>query len=338
MQTQLFSSRAELLTRVVRKAIFYQYHSARRGSLPRPFTIGALIVTALVLMNGVAFANGGNALYTITDGKYTGKALTVNTVSFAFDRPDTDPKNLGNPIAASVSISFNVNPGDSAEVIANRISDLLKGYVAPMGVFILKDYVDVGAPTLVNKKYVIKCTPKANVKIFLNAGRERALPGGIVTAKSLDPQIGQASFKLSGTPHGDGTVTLGIDGQQVSENTYDPGTGLPLSLTSILPTLKSELAALGINDASLGSSMDTLTLFNVSTGDPLGSNAVDIGAFLETTDTGLSTYAAVSLPDSGSATPVALGLIALMIWSYSKIQPTSAAVRGRRARKAISHQ
>lgn len=94
---------------------------------------------------------------------------------------------------------------------------------------------------------------------------------------------------------------MGIDGLQVSTT---PTVGE--SDDQVMETLESELAADGLTNESINLATDEVTVNGVDTGDPFGGSGDDIGAFLDTTDSGLSTYADVVVPE-----PASLGLIAL---------------------------
>jgi hypothetical protein len=131
--------------------------------------------------------------------------------------------------------------------------------------------------------------------------------------RSITTLSGRADFELIGTPDGDGEVTIGIDGVQVATNTYS-SPGVPLTDDQIMETLDGELAADGITDASIDLSTDDLTELAVSTGDPIGTDGADAGAFVDTTDTGLTTYADVFIPEPSSLTLLATGSLAGLLW------------------------
>ena len=205
-----------------------------------------------------------------------------------------------------LTVIYTVNPGDSAQTVANSlVAALNAGSNTPPS--ILPTLFNFAAPALINGKYVIQGTALTNVKSFGSARTTGKSITGIRVAVAVDPFAGQADFELFGTPEGDGTVTLGIDGEEVSTNTFS-ALDTPLTDDQIMQNLEEELAADGIDDATMDGSTDEVTELEVSTGDPLGTGAVDVGAFIETTDPGLATYADVLVPEPASVALLGAGL------------------------------
>ncbi len=131
---------------------------------------------------------------------------------------------------------------------------------------------------------------------------------GVRVSVAVDPMSGVAIYELDGIPTGGDTIELGIDGLNVS--TTDTASE---SDATILQTLDTELSGDGLTNEVLNSSTDTLTVYGVDTGNPEGGTGTDIGAYIDTTDPGLATYAAVSTPEPGALAVLAAGAGTLLL-------------------------
>jgi hypothetical protein len=98
----------------------------------------------------------------------------------------------------------------------------------------------------------------------------------------------------------------------VTTNTFDANG--PLTDDQIMQTLENELAADGFANQEINLTTDEVTELAVSTGDPLGTGGADSGPFMDTTDTGLSTYADALVPEPASLGLLFTGTLAALAW------------------------
>jgi hypothetical protein len=283
---------------------------ARTGLLP------ATTLAVLMALSGTALAGGGNPSFTVVlatpAAVYPGPDAT-NSVSVFLTGSG------GSGVATS---TYNIANGESALDIAESIDNVLSTnpLIAPAFTIAVDPEsvnVPVGFPrSTIYPGYVVTLTA-IDPSVTRSFGAARTTGKGSLfplrVYVAVDPTEGQADFELIGTPDGDGEVTIGIDGMEVTTNTYSTP-GVPLTDDQIMETLDGELAADGITDASIDLSTDDLTELDVSTGDPIGTDGADDGAFVDTTDTGLTTYAAVFIPEPSSLTLLATGSLAGLLW------------------------
>jgi hypothetical protein len=297
--------------------IFADPHLLRhRHPVARFRLLPAATLAVLMALAGTALAGGGNPSFTVVIANpgavYPGPDAT-NSVSVFLTGSG------GSGVATS---TYRIENGESALDIANSIANVLSAnpLIAPdFTIEVDPDSVNVpvGFPkSTIYPGYVVNLTA-IDPAVTRSFGAARTTGKGSLfplrVYVSVDPTNGRADFELIGTPDGDGEVTIGIDGMQVTTNTYS-SPGVPLTDDQIMETLDGELAADGITDASIDLSTDDLTELAVSTGDPIGTDGADDGAFVDTTDTGLTTYADVFIPEPSSLTLLATGSLAGLLW------------------------
>ena len=234
-------------------------------------------------------------------GNYAGTAAVLNSASVFI------PTGI-------LTVQYEVNVGDSAQTIATNLVAALNAGDNPAGVAggsNMPNFFAFAAPVkspklnpggLPNGAWVIQGTATGAVKSFGSARTTGKGLKGVRVGVAIDPFSGSADFEIFGTPNGDGSVLLGIDGMEVSVN---PTAGE--NDDTIMQTLESEIAADGLTDDSLDMTDDELRINGIDTGDPLNNtNGSDLGAYLDITDSGLSSYADVVVPE-----PASLGVLAV---------------------------
>jgi hypothetical protein len=282
----------------------------------RPNLLAVATAALGMLASGTALAGAGDPAFTVVianaNGTYVGPNVT-NTVSVFLTGTG------GSGIASVQYLIFN---GDTSEFIAQLIDTTLNNdpvlgtdftwSVAPNPVQVTVGFGKKAAPF---PGFVVQGIP-TNPVVTRSFGSARTTGKGSLfplrVYASVDPFGGEAHFEITGTPLGDGEVTLGIDGLQVETNTFN-ALGAALSDDQIMEALEGELATDGLTDASINLGDDEVAELNVSTGDPLGTDGADPGAFMDTTDPGLTTYADVVIPEPGTLSLMGFGALALLI-------------------------
>ncbi len=276
--------------------------------LSRPFravprhTLAGMVVAAVALASAVSPAMAGTGLPVFTvSGTYSGANAVTNSASVFLP-------------GGIKTVQYSVAPGDTAQDIADSMVAALNAGDNPVGVaggstlpnyFTFEDPVQSAAGAWIIQG---NFAPGSTVTSF---GSSRTTGKGLVGVRvsvAVDPMSGVAIFELDGTPTGGDTIDLGIDGLNVSAT--DTASE---SDATILQTLDSELSTDGLNNEVLNSSADTLTVYGVDTGNPGGGTGTDIGAYIDTTDPGLSTYAAVSTPEPGALVLLVGGVGTLLL-------------------------
>lgn len=249
------------------------------------------------------FASNGLPVFSVS-GTYSGTNVITNSASVFLP-------------GGIKTVQYTVNPGDTAATIATSLADALNAGDNPVGVAggsTLPDYFTFADPVQSpkNKNIWIVQGAFADGSTVTSFGSSRTTGRGLVGARiavAVDPLSGDAVFELSGSPVGGDTVELGIDGLNVS-TTDTAGE----SDATILQTLDGELTADGLANEVLNSNTDTLTVGGVDTGNPDGGTGADVGAYIDTTDPNLSTFAEVTTPEP-SALAIAVAGIGLTLLS-----------------------
>jgi len=262
---------------------------------------------------GMAVAAG--ALATAVPPALAGTGLPVFTVSGTYNGTNAVTNSASVFLPGGIkTVQYSVAPGDTAETIADSLAAALNAGDNPVNVpggSTLPNYFTFAEPAeSPNGAWIVQgnFAPGSTVTSF---GSSRTTGKGLVGVRvsvAVDPMSGVAIFQLDGVPTGGDTIDMGIDGLNVSAT--DTASE---SDANILQTLETELTTDGLGDETLSPSTDTLTVYGVDTGNPDGGSGADIGAYIDTTDPGLSTYAAVSTPEPAAVALLAAGAVTLLL-------------------------
>ena len=262
-----------------------------------------IFVVGITVLSFSLPALAGNMLPVFTvSGNYTGAAAVLNSASVFVP-------------GGVLTVQYTVNAGDTAAMIAANLTEALNSGFNSGGNSALPDYFTFTDAGMVGgrPRFVITSapTPGSAVRSFGAARTTGKGLAGVRVSVAVDPFGGTADFQILGTPNGDGTVTLGIDGDSVS---VTPTAGE--SDVTIMQTLENDLAVddgLIFNTTDISTSIDDeFTEFHIDTGDPVNGN--DIGAFIESDDSGLSTYADVVVnPEPSVIWLVGVGVLVVFV-------------------------
>jgi hypothetical protein len=192
-----------------------------------------------------------------------------------------------------LGVPYTINTGDTTAVIAAK----LRAALNDPGLSNIPEFFTFSAPApspvLANTMVISSALTPGNT--------ERAFGGKVLVGKkvtgvrvsvAVDPLPGFADFEISGTANGDGTVTVGIDGvsESVSTTAGESDADIMQALMTLLET--NDHLTHDAVDISTPTD-DEFTEFGIDTGDP--TTSADIGAFLESEDSGLSTAADINV-------------------------------------------
>jgi len=251
------------------------------------------VAFSVLLSVSVAMASNMLPVFTV-EGDFKGSVFVENTASIFVP-------------TGVLSVSYIVNPNNTAATIADNLTKALNDKMASK----IPNFFTFTNRGLIGDKFVITSAlaPGSTVKSFGDARRTgKGLKGSTVTV-SVDPLPGSADFEITGEPNGDGPVTIGINGVTESVSTT-PGE----SDATIMQQLENLLATndhlSSFSNGIMSATDAEFTMFGIDTGDPF--NCDDVGAFVKSDDTGLSTYADVFvIPEPSTLAPVAIGFAAV---------------------------
>jgi hypothetical protein len=289
-------------------------HPRRAGRL-----LASALPAALLLLASPAFAGNGQPVFTVSGNTaYSGNGM-LNSASVFLP-------------GGVLTVQYPILKNFTVQQIADNLTDALNNGINPVGNIggsQLPNFFRFteAAPVVANgvTSIVIQGAPapaNPNSKSF---GASRTTGLGIAVTRAaagqprnfirvgvaIDPLPGFAQFEITGTPSGTGSVTLGIEGMTLTANES------PTENTDseIMADFESQLLTMGFSSGQEFNNLtspvdDEFSLFGIETGT---ANGIDQGAFVETDDPNLSTYAAVFVPEPASLTLLGLAAPALLL-------------------------
>ncbi|MBL8765245.1 MAG: hypothetical protein JNM07_13350 [Phycisphaerae bacterium] len=235
-------------------------------------------------------AKDGNPVYTFSDQNRVAIARGQLGVDFWW------VKDGGNATTKKDAVGGLI-PAAKAETMAAAVLTRLTGDAEISADW---DFSLMGVPNNNPKTFIVQGTPKAGRAPKMKFA-SAAVPQPWVNLKysgAIDPILGTALWDVNGLVTNDdiGDIGIGIEGHEVVTTTYDPISGIAKSIDQIKLDLLDGLHSEGYTSAFIDPYNGMITLPDITTGDPVGTDGLDLGASFFSTDMDLGGSGCIAVP------------------------------------------